>query len=475
MKEKRKRILLRQSLPISKFRFWAGFIVSVLLSLFLYQFFILGRDLLRVLTFSDHFNYLEFSKNELLFYNLFYAFLALIIGQSFFLKIIFDTNKKIGEKRIQFKRKKIVHNQNIWIWFFLLWIFRFATMYSFLNMVGFGQKINYAPVFYEYFNFYEEYPYLFVLIILVLFLQSWQGLGVTIRNYFKYLVGSFILISILAFSFSKINIWDVEKYFKEKHSQNPYIKGNIHLPKVSFTESLSLRHKKKEFFITKDLKISYNNKELDSIEFLMNILEKDKYPQYSVFKPFVQLNVDENVPLKKVYDIEKIIYANSDYEIAFAAYPKKIKLKETIYQEHSVGLFENNSFKSNYENLITLHLINENKILLNNNPISCTEIANTIARKIIENENYLISIELPEKPLFLHYMQLLSYSREGYFKACQIIGKEKGIDEFTIEYFPYDILEFNMIEAKQLELISKIDFNNLPIPTLEFEDEEVYE
>ena len=32
-----------------------------------------------------------------------------------------------------------------------------------------------------------------------------------------------------------------------------------------------------------------------------------------------------------------------------------------------------------------------------------------------------------------------------------------------------------MIEAKQLEILSKIDFNNLPIPTLEFEDEEVYE
>ena len=475
MKEKREKISFKESIPISRFRFWGGFIVSILLSFSLYQFFIFGRDLLRLFTFSDHFNYLEFSQNELLFYNLFYAFLALIIGQSFFLKIIFDTNKKFGEKRIQFKRKKIVHNQNIWIWLFLLWFFRFATMYSFLNMVGFGQKVNYAPIFYEYFSFYEEYPYLFVLIIIVLFSQSWQGLGLTIRNYFKYLMRSFLLLSVLAFGFSQINLVDFESYFKEKHAQNSYIKGNIHLPKVPFTQSLSLRHKEKEIFITKDLKIIYKNKVYDSVSIIKNLKEEYYYDNSSTFNPLVQLNVDENVSMKNLNKILKIINRNFNYQIAFAAYPKETKLKEVIYQEHPVGLFESNSIKLNYENLITLHLTSKNEILLNNNSISCAEIANTIAKKIAENENYLISIELPEKPLFLHYMQLLSYSREGYCKACQIIGRKKRIDDFTIAYFPNQILYFNMIEAKQLEILSKIDFNNLPIPTLEFEDEEVYE
>ncbi|WP_445456216.1 hypothetical protein [Flavobacterium sp. HNIBRBA15423] len=467
-----KRIQFNEPIPISKFRFWTGFIISVLLSFSLYQFFIFGRDLLRLLTFSDHFNYLEFSENELLFYNLFYAFLALIIGQSYFLKIVFDTNKKFGEKRIQFKRKKIVHNQNIWIWFFLLWFFRFATMYSFLNMVGFGQKVNYAPVFYEYFSFYKEYPYLLVLILLTLFLQSWQGLGLTIRNYFKYLMGSFLLISVLAFGFTNINLVDFEKYFKEQHAQNPYIKENIQLPKVHFIESLSLRHKEKEFFITKDLKIIYNNKVLDSIALIKNLKDDYFYSHSSSFNSFIQLNIDENVPMKKLDKILKIINRNSNYQVAFAAYPKEINLKKEIYQEHSVGLFENNSFKPNYENLITLHLTNKNEFFLNNNPIFCNDIANTIAKKITENENYLISIELPKNPLLSQYMQLLSYSREGYLKACRIIGREKGVDDLTIEYFPNQILDFNTVEAKQLELLSTIDFNNLPIPILEFENED---
>ena len=102
-------------------------------------------------------NFLDFSEKELIFYNMFFAFLSLIIGQSYFLKIIIDTNKKFREKKIQFKRKKITHDQNVLIWFFLSWFLRFATMYGFLNMVGFGQNVNYAPAFYENFSFYEEY------------------------------------------------------------------------------------------------------------------------------------------------------------------------------------------------------------------------------------------------------------------------------------------------------------------------------
>ena len=222
MKEEREKISFREEITISNIRLWGGFIVSILLSFSLYQFFIIGRDFLRLLTLSDNFNYLDFSEKELIFYNMFFAFLSLIIGQSYFVKIIIDTNKKFREKKIQFKRKKITHDQNILIWFFLSWFLRFATMYGFLNMVGFGQKLNYAPAFYENINFYEEYPYLFILIILVLFLQSWQILSLTIRNYFKYLMGSFLLLSVLAFGFTNINLVDFEKYFKyyEKNYSN---------------------------------------------------------------------------------------------------------------------------------------------------------------------------------------------------------------------------------------------------------------
>lgn len=171
MKEKREKISFKESIPISKFRFWTGLVISIFLSFFLYQFFILGRDIFRLYTFTPNFNYLEFTENELFFYNLFYAFLALIIAQTFFLKIIFDTNKKLGEKRIQFNRKKVVHNQNTLIWFFLFCFIKLAVFYGIMNMSTlFWYRSNFS--IFEHLNFSEEYPYLFVLFILVLFLQS---------------------------------------------------------------------------------------------------------------------------------------------------------------------------------------------------------------------------------------------------------------------------------------------------------------
>lgn len=107
MKEERKMISFREKLSISKFRFWGGFIVSIILSLSLYLFFVTCRDFTRLLTFTYNYNFLELNSNELFFYNLFYAILSLLVGLSYFLKIVFDKNKNIYEKRIQFKRKKL--------------------------------------------------------------------------------------------------------------------------------------------------------------------------------------------------------------------------------------------------------------------------------------------------------------------------------------------------------------------------------
>lgn len=466
MKEKRKKISFREEITISKFRFWSGFIVSILLSFSLYQFFIIGRDFLRILTFSDNFNYLDFSEKELFFYNMFFAFLSLIIGQSYFLKIIIDTNKKFREKKIQFKRKKITHNQNIWIWFFLSWFLRFATMYGFLNMVGFGQNVNYAPAFYENFSFYEEYPYLFVLIILVLFLQSWQVLGLTIRNYFKYLIGSFILISVLAFGFTKINLIDFENFFKKQHTQNPYIKENIELSKIHFTERLSLRNKELEIFISKNGEIYFNDKKRNFNELGEKLLEiNNDENRFNKFNSFVQLNIDENTSLKHLYKLKKIINTYSDFKIAYSAYPVDLIYPKTYYQDKSEGIFEGRKIGF-YENEIILELTNENELLVNNSVYNCQEIASTISKHILKSKNYRITFKLKENALFSDYLKLLSYAREGYFKAITLLAKENGIDPHFIYYESENILNFNTVDIDDAEIIDK-----LKIQLLNLEDE----
>ncbi|MQP51427.1 MULTISPECIES: hypothetical protein [unclassified Flavobacterium] len=466
MKEERKKISFREEIIISKFRFWGGFIVSILLSFSLYQFFIIGRDFLRLLTFSDNFNYLDFSEKELFFYNMFFAFLSLIIGQSYFLKIIIDTNKKFREKKIQFKRKKITHNQNIWSWFFLSWFLRFATMYGFLNMVGFGQKLNYAPAFYENINFYEEYPYLFILIILVLFLQSWQILSLTIRNYFKYLISSFILISVLSFGFTKIKLIDFERYFNKQNAENPYFKENIELPKIHFTETLSFRNKELEIFVSKkgEIYFSGEKRNLSEIKKILIEVNSDAY-YYHNFNSFVQLNIDEKTPLKHIYKLKEIITNYTDFKIAYSAYPENLILSKTRYQDKSEGIFEGRKVGL-FENEIILELTNENELLVNNRVYNCQEIASTISFLILKNKKYRITIKLKKNALFSDYLKLLSYAREGYFKSVTLLAKEQDIDPYFIYYESENILNFNTVDIDDAEIIDK-----LKIQLLNLEDE----
>ncbi|NJM78925.1 MAG: hypothetical protein HC854_03575 [Flavobacterium sp.] len=113
---------------------------------------------------------------------------------------------------------------------------------------------------FEHLNFSEEYPYLFVLFILVLFLQSWQNLGLTIRNYFKHLITSFALITVLSFGFTKINIVDFETYFKKQHGENLYIKENIELPNITSTETLHSLNKRLQLYASKKGEIYFYEK-----------------------------------------------------------------------------------------------------------------------------------------------------------------------------------------------------------------------
>ncbi|MCD8529730.1 MAG: hypothetical protein LRY25_03435 [Flavobacterium sp.] len=85
MKEEREKISFREELAISKFRLWGGFIISLLLSFSIYLFFTSIRDLYRLFSLTEDFEYLKFTSEELQFYNLFYAFLSLLIGLLFLL------------------------------------------------------------------------------------------------------------------------------------------------------------------------------------------------------------------------------------------------------------------------------------------------------------------------------------------------------------------------------------------------------
>ncbi|WP_264548697.1 hypothetical protein [Flavobacterium sp. N2820] len=215
MKEKRKKISFREEITISKLRLWGGFIVSTLLSFSGYLFFTCLRDLYRLFSLTEDFEYLKFSSEELQFYNLFYAFLGLLIGLHFYLKISFDTNKQFLSKDILFKKSKTINNQNSLIWYFLSFFSKVSFIYGGFIMSSFGLEKNYNLNLFNHINFYREYKLLFLLIILVLLSQSLMTPMITFKTKIKIV----LLIILFAFLFSQFNLIDVETLITKMKSQ----------------------------------------------------------------------------------------------------------------------------------------------------------------------------------------------------------------------------------------------------------------
>ncbi len=215
MKEEREKISFREELTISKIRLWGGFIVSLLLSFSAYLFFTSIRDLYRLFSLTENFEYLKFTSEELQFYNLFYAFLGLIIGLHFFIKINLDKNKSYLDRRIQFTRKKAIANQNTLIWYFMLVFSKFAFLYGGFIMGGFGLENNYNSNLFLYLNFYNEYKLIFILIILVLLSQSLMTPMIPFKTKIKIV----LLLVLFAFLFSQFNLIDIEALITKMKSQ----------------------------------------------------------------------------------------------------------------------------------------------------------------------------------------------------------------------------------------------------------------
>lgn len=215
MKEERKKISFREEITISKLRLWGGFIVSTLLSFSVYLFFTCLRDLYRLFSLTEDFEYLKFTSEELQFYNLFYAFLGLLIGLHFYFKISFDTNKQFLSKDILFKKNKTINNQNTLIWYFLSFFSKVSFIYGGFIMSSFGLEKNYNLNLFNHINFYREYKLLFLLIILVLLSQSLMTPMITFKTKIKIV----LLIILFAFLFSQFNLIDVETLITKMKSQ----------------------------------------------------------------------------------------------------------------------------------------------------------------------------------------------------------------------------------------------------------------
>ncbi|MDD2286389.1 MAG: hypothetical protein PHQ11_13450 [Paludibacter sp.] len=186
---------------IPKSRLIMGLIAGLFYAFSFYAFMYLIRESFRFVSLTEGYDLWILSDNEVNFYNLIYAFISVIFAQSICFSFWFDKPQKLFSKR-RFQQIAIVNNQRYLNTFFLFWFSVLAVIYGLI----FGS--TYQGGFYT-FSFYPKYNYIFVLIVFVLFLQTWNSIRrIDKQHSLKWMFISMIIISTIAFGISKLNLID---------------------------------------------------------------------------------------------------------------------------------------------------------------------------------------------------------------------------------------------------------------------------
>ncbi len=200
-------------------------------------------DLLRFMAINYYYQVYPLSADERLFYKLFFAALSLISGLAIVLEIWFYRAFRFGEKTF-FARNRILNDQRMLQWSFLHWFVKLSFMFGFsLDFAFHGSDME--------LNFYQNYPWLFPLILSVLFLNLWKNLLLVYRvKALRYLLLSAGIIGGLSFIFSQWNLVDIAKLERKIAQKNPYERFDIQLVESDLlVPMLGERSFNEEYFI----------------------------------------------------------------------------------------------------------------------------------------------------------------------------------------------------------------------------------
>ncbi|MGB1205020.1 MAG: hypothetical protein ACPG5B_05200 [Chitinophagales bacterium] len=251
---------------IGKQRFWTGIFVGIISAIVLSLTFNYSREFLRIWTAANDLFILP--AHELRFYNYFYAFLSALLGLS--LAIWIWMNNRTHQRRKDKMLKQLARTNILLIfWTVIMLIARFGTNLTIILFwqIGYDNELN----------FYEEYWFVPVLVLIVIFLQNWFIVRLVYRaeKWIIYSLLACILATPLLVQTTTINqkmLNDV--YFKTLEVQFSFIEIELERVKklynIEFDEktvaTLKKNYTNSSLQQVKDLKKAFSEEEKLSLE-----------------------------------------------------------------------------------------------------------------------------------------------------------------------------------------------------------------
>lgn len=458
---------------LSRNRIIAGILLAIIVAFAFYALSCIGRESLRYLSITDDYDLWVLSDREVNFYNLISAFIAVIIAQSTFITFLFDRPGKLFEKK-HYLRTSIINDQRFLNLSFIHWFVKIA----FIIALFYGITV---PGGFYVFNLYPSCNYIFILLIIVLFLQTW----VTIRRKFKrksikWVFISAITLSLFAFILSRINFIDYKAINQICLQKNIIYTYNINLPESDWTEIENRDFKEKRIYLVNENSepILIIDNEKIKIEKINEAIFRS-YDDIEIIETLMQtykLVISQEQKMEAVNKLKAELSKAGIRRIAYAVIPSRIKYDKRYYRDSEIRLFlpytTSENFIDHYndahlfENIIEIETSDNKNFIVNKRLLSDKNLKLHLKRIIIENPDYIFKYNIKDNNTFSEYIKTYSFLKE----TIQELREDYSINKYKMGYtlldehikikinekYPFRIIE---ITEDSINLIMKVQYN----------------
>lgn len=294
---------------ISKKKLVLSILLGLVSALIIYSFFYALRETTRMMSlgFDNRPNIISESNRNL--YNLFFAAISLIFGNSIAINFLISWPQNIFSRR-NIKRGRILNDQtflgfNFIYWFTKIWILFTAFSVGFMDLP-----------YLDYFLLPS------ILLIIVLYLESWKTLILVIRKHrWKIQIIHLVIFMLLTFILSRVDIVDYKAIDNSTLRSRPF----IDVPSSSYQKDNYDKYYYEDLvfkmdFIS-DTEVGLFNVANEQIElydvysYIKDWNEQMSIQYYSRFSP--KLRANKNIPIKYIKQVELELIDSNQWNIIY--------------------------------------------------------------------------------------------------------------------------------------------------------------
>ena len=458
---------------ISKAKLIGGILIGLGIAFAFYSALYVIREAFRIMSVTQTYDFWMLTSEENYFYNLFFACISVIIGQSFFFSFLIDRPKQFFGK-FNYRKTTIINDQRALLMFFVSWFSRLALLFALI----FG--ISFHGGFYA-FSWYPDYRYLFILIVVVLFLQSWNSIRLTFkRKSLKWMLISMVILASLAYGLSRINVVDYETINKRYQSKNINYNYNLVLPTTDYYHHIHIRSFIKNIYVVTSKESTSNSKpiiivdnEIVPLNKLCEALQdwQSLRDESELWFITYQLHIHKDVKMAFVNQLKVELSKADVSEIAYAVVPAHPIYDVRYYHDLAFGMRLPNwhsgwytpkmIYREAYGSPNTIEITPNiaGNYSINNTIVESNELKRTIKLLIKGNSEYTILYSNNKELTFDQYSKVLFATREAI---------DELRDEFAMHKYkvPYE----ELYDDREDEIRAKYPFRIIEL-TDEFMDQ----